>query len=406
MLVRVIDQSFIYFCKTLPEVYARLNDPNEFDPTLTKRVVQIHTSDTTRQVTNSDYPLAFGQNYKVELVTKCGTVLSDITERFFMFQFVHQQTGVVNQYWEAIQLPSTYTTPVHFKISHWAGGFPLSGLVAYSSPFYISSSVAGTSSLTYWDSGIRSGIDYGTTTAKCRIRIKGSLRELDDATENQTYTQISNVDGTGTVIEKHTDALLFPRKYITEYTDNHGVRAFGVFRKHGVKYIDDVRATSVTQENTEILGSSNFRKGSWVVNQRESEYYVDSFQIAPNFALVSFSPTGLYTPDTFPSTLTGQFNQSFTLGEGSFFILDNEGVRIGNLTESDITITGANSFLINIASLSLPNGNYYVNFDAGLFVSIFGQTMEIIGDDTTWAFEISDGDWLAADWSPSDWLTG
>ena len=410
MPVRILDSSFLYFQPSLQLVYDRLNDPDQFDPQLSKRMVQIHTSDTTRQVTNSDFPLAFGMDYKAELVTKCGVVLADVTGNVFMEQFVNSQTGIINQYIEIIQLPTAYTMPVHLKISHWAADVPLSNLVAYSNPFYISASTAGTSVVTYWDTGVRFGIDYATTGAICRIRIRGSFRELDDATTNETYTQVSAQDGNGIVIEKHSDDLIFTKKYLVEYTDNHGIKCFGYFRKHGVKYINGIRATSITQESAELLGSSNFRVSNWTVNFNESEYYVDSFQIAPNMALVigSLIPFGVYTAAGFPTTLQGSFNVPITLGTGTLSIYSPVLGRLGNFTEADITVVG-NTFTINIAPLGLGIGNYYVNFTGktptsdGLFVSVFGQTVAL-SDNTTWPFEISEADYLNADYADNDYF--
>lgn len=407
MANRILDNGFIFFRRTLSDVYSRLNDP-DFAEIYKRAFVTIGLQDTTRQTTNSDFDLAFGMDYKAELVDKCDNVLLDITNRVFMYQFVHQETGIINQYIEIIQIPeSFYGIPVHLKLSHWAGGVPVSPLVIYSNPFHVDEDTTGTTVITYWDSGVRFGIDYAPATLGVkinRIRIRGAFTKFIDETETETYTQRGSDMQDGTVIEKFTNALVISRNYTVEYTDNHGLNAFAHFAGHGVKYLNDVRCTRITEETGDVLGSSNFFTGTRKANMRETEVYIDSFQIAPNLAISSLVPTGLYTLTTFPDIIRVRFNQNITIGTGTLTVYNEDGSIFATFTEADLINIGASQFDIDISALSWANGNYYVNFTSGLVTSIFGQTVEV-SNDTDWTFSIGAGDWLGTDWNNEDWFT-
>lgn len=406
MPTRTIDNGFLFFRPTLKDVFERLDDPQIQDRGLSKRFVAIHTGDTTRVITNSDFPLGFGQAYRVEIVDSCDKVLDNVTDRAYMYQSINPQTGVLNQYIELIQLPKAYSCQVHIKITHFSGTTRMSNLAAYSNPINIVSDVEGTSLLTYWDVGLRFGYDFSPingTPKICQIRVRGSFRQLRPETPDETYTQVSAVDGNGIMIMKHSDDVLIARAFISEYCDNHGAKAFEYFRKMGVKYINNIRVTSLTQEIGDVLGSTNFFTANWKAYTIESEYYVDSFQIARPFALTAFSPSGLYTLTSFPSTMTGTFNYPITLGVGNVTVYDENGSIFAIFPSTAITVAG-NSFSINISGETWVNGNYYVNFPAGLFIGALGQTVAVTGDEA-WTFSISDGDWLDGDWDSSDWFT-
>lgn len=390
------DYGFLFFRRTLQDVYARLNDPENSDPNIPKqRLVQIGLLDTTRQTTNSDFDLAFGMDYKAELVDCCDKVLLDITDRVFMYQFVHSVTGIINQYIEIIQIPTAfYGKPVHLKISHWAGGSPLSPLVIYSNPFHINSDTKGTTVITYWDSGVRFGTDYAPTTngvKKNRIRIRGAFTKFTDETERETYTQVGTQSGDGIMIEKFTNAIVIPRNYVVEYCDNQGLEAFAHMARCGVKYLDGERCTSLTQETGDVLGASNFFTGTRKAYMNRSEAYIDSFQIAPNLAISSVVPTGLYTLASFPSIIRVRFNQNITIGTGTLTVYNGDGSIFATFTEADLINIGASQFDIDISALSWVNGNYYVNFEGSgddeLVTSIFGQSVSVLNN-TDWTFSI------------------
>jgi len=106
---------------------------------------------------------------------------------------------------------------------------------------------------------------------------------------------------------------------------------------------------------------------------------------------------------TFPNEITGTFNYPITLGTGTLTVYLEDGTELYQFTETDISIAG-NTFTIDISSLPFANGKYYINFTSGLFNSASGQTVSVV-DETTWAFEISDGDYNNADYNNNDYFT-
>jgi hypothetical protein len=92
----------------------------------------------------------------------------------------------------------------------------------------------------------------------------------------------------------------------------------------------------------------------------------------------------------FPNEIQGTFNRNITLGTGFLKVYKNDSLFL-TFTEADIVIED-NIFTIDVTNLFPNNGEYYINFTTGLFISSFGEVYQGITNTTDWTFIISDGE--------------
>lgn len=394
---RIIDNAFLYLKPVLEEVFATLHEP---------QIATIHHYDFIclspyeryRQQSNSSVNIQLGQDYVVQLVTLCGTVLVDVTDRVFIEEFQHRTTGLTNVYFEMINLPAQ-SQPVCLKFTAPV----LSAKTAfYSNPFVIQDRPKETTRLDYWSRELFDGVDYETTGALLSIRVLGHFTQPKPQEQVQVYSQTSARGSINTQIES-IGTELQPWAFTCEYITNHGLKAFQSFRRTPIKYINGIRCTSMTTSYETVLGSSNFYRAEWNAFMDETEEYTDESMIANPYTLTPIAPTLSYTISSLPTTLSGNFTQNITLGTGNLIIYNSLNVAVAIYDQSAITVLGS-GFSINISGDITVNDNYYVNFDSGLFVSVFGQTFALVSK-TDWKFSVRNADFKAVDWKAGDWFT-
>jgi len=381
----------------LEEVFATLHEP---------QIATIHHYDFIclspyeryRQQSNSSVNIQLGQDYVVQLVTLCGTVIVDVTDRVFIEEFQHRTTGLTNVYFEMINLPAQ-SQPVCLKFTAPI----LSAKTAfYSNPFVIQDRPKETTRLDYWSRELFDGVDYETTDALLSIRVLGHFTQPKPQEQVQVYSQTSARGSINTQIES-IGTELQPWAFTCEYITNHGLKAFQSFRRTPIKYINGIRCTSMTTSYETVLGSSNFYRAEWNAFMDETEEYTDESMIANPYTLTPIAPTLSYTISSLPTTLSGNFTQNITLGTGNLIIYNSLNVAVAIYDQSAITVLGS-GFSINISGDITVNDNYYVNFDSGLFVSVFGQTFPLTSK-TEWKFSVRNADFKAGDWKAGDWFT-
>ena len=400
MVTRVIkDSAFIFLKPTMAEVYAELHEPQISDPYLRRQdFICLSPYETYRQQSNSSVNIQLGQDYVVQLVTLCGAVLVDVTDRVFIEEFQHRTTGLTNVYFEMINLPAQ-SQPVCLKFTAPI----LSAKTAfYSNPFVIQDRPRETTRLDYWSRELFDGVDYETTDALLSIRVLGHFTQPKPQEQVQVYSQTSARGSINTQIES-IGTELQPWAFTCEYITNHGLKAFQSFRRTPIKYINGIRCTSMTTSYETVLGSSNFYRAEWNAFMDETEEYTDESMIANPYTLTPIAPTLSYTISSLPTTLSGNFTQNITLGTGNLIIYNSLNVAVAIYDQSAITVLGS-GFSINISGDITVNDNYYVNFDSGLFVSVFGQTFALVSK-TDWKFSVRNADFKAGDWKAGDWFT-
>ena len=388
---RIIDNAFLYLKPMLEEVFATLHEP---------QIATIHHYDFIclspyeryRQQSNSSVNIQLGQDYVVQLVTLCGTVIVDVTDRVFIEEFQHRTTGLTNVYFEMINLPAQ-SQPVCLKFTAPI----LSAKTAfYSNPFVIQDRPKETTRLDYWSRELFDGVDYETTDALLSIRVLGHFTQPKPQEQVQVYSQTSARGSINTQIES-IGTELQPWAFTCEYITNHGLKAFQSFRRTPIKYINGIRCTSMTTSYETVLGSSNFYRAEWNAFMDETEEYTDESMIANPYTLTPIAPTLSYTISSLPTTLSGNFTQNITLGTGNLIIYNSLNVAVAIYDQSAITVLGS-GFSINISGDITVNDNYYVNFDSGLFVSVFNQNI-FLESKTEWTFGVYTGEFENTEFS-------
>jgi hypothetical protein len=99
----------------------------------------------------------------------------------------------------------------------------------------------------------------------------------------------------------------------------------------------------------------------------------------------------------FPNQIIGTFNRNIVLGVGNLRVYKDNALFL-TFDETNIVVTN-NVFTINISNLFPSNGVYYINFDTGLFKSVFGEVYQGITNTTDWAFEITNGEFSNTDFN-------
>jgi hypothetical protein len=388
---RTIDNAFLYLKPVLEEVFATLHEP---------QIATIHHYDFIclspyeryRQQSNSSVNIQLGQDYVVQLVTLCGTVIVDVTDRVFIEEFQHRTTGLTNVYFEMINLPAQ-SQPVCLKFTAPI----LSAKTAfYSNPFVIQDRPKETTRLDYWSRELFDGVDYETTDALLSIRVLGHFTQPKPQEQVQVYSQTSARGSINTQIES-IGTELQPWAFTCEYITNHGLKAFQSFRRTPIKYINGIRCTSMTTSYETVLGQSNFYRAEWNAFMDETEEYTDESMIANPYTLTPIAPTLSYTISSLPTTLSGNFTQNITLGTGNLIIYNSLNVAVAIYDQSAITVIGS-TFSINISGDITVEADYYVNFESGLFVSVFNQNI-FLESKTEWTFGVYTGEFENTEFS-------
>jgi len=99
----------------------------------------------------------------------------------------------------------------------------------------------------------------------------------------------------------------------------------------------------------------------------------------------------------FPNEIIGTFNRNITLGIGTLKVYKDNALFL-TFTEQDIEVED-NVFAIDVSNLFPDNGNYYINFTTGLFISILGEIYPGIYNNTDWTFTITDGEYESTEYS-------
>jgi len=388
-----IDNSFIYLKPTLSEVYAEISNP-QISTIKEYNYISLSPFETYRQTSNVDFDINLGQDYDVNLVDCSGNVIMNVTDRVFILEYQHSETGKTNIYYEMINLPEMYGKTVHLRFT---APILSSKTAFYSNPFTITNDPKNTSRLDYWAYGVFDGFDFGTSGAKLSIRVKAHFRRPNPTGEQQVYNRVSVPQGSVNTSIYNIGERVMPLQYLTEYITTQGLYAFESFKRMPVKYVNGVRCSGVTVNYGDVLGTSNFYTATWEASVDRTEVYIDETQIYEPFYLSAFSPTGSYTLSSFPTTLTGTFSNPITLGVGVLTIYNSLDVVVATYNQTDITVIGS-TFSINISGDITVEADYYVNFESGLFVSVFNQNI-FLESKTEWTFGVYTGEFENTEFS-------
>lgn len=398
----LIDNSFIRLKPTLAQANELLD--GKLCRKFNEAFIKILPTDRFAQMTNSSVPIIFNDDFKVEIIDCCENVLLDITNNTTIKEFTNIETGIANIFFEILKVGQSFNIPIHLKFSHWSGGMPVSSLVMYSNPFYITDHLSErTVKLDYSGINVQYGADYTTNAGKYQsIRIGIAPWDFADETVNETYLQSTGVTIEGSAPITVADIYIFSN--LTRFA----FEALKCWRHSSILYIDNIRATSTKFSKGEPQGESNTFDGKLTAYLNRTEQYVETYQLrAPYELMQNRSPLGVYTLALLPTKIRGTFNRPTTLGVGTFSVYE-KGTDIlqQTFTQADITMVTANTFEINITGLITVNSEYYINFDLNLFLSDFQESVEI-NNDIDWVFKTQNADYDSSDYDGTqpDYMT-
>ena len=98
-----------------------------------------------------------------------------------------------------------------------------------------------------------------------------------------------------------------------------------------------------------------------------------------------------------PNQIIGTFNRNIVLGVGNLRVYKDNALFL-TFNQNDVTVNN-NVFTIDISNLFPDNGVYYINFDTGLFKSVFGEVYQGITNTTDWAFLVANGEYDNTEYS-------
>lgn len=350
------------------------------------------------QITNVSGGISFGGSYKVEIVDCAETVLQDITPNVFIEEFTGED-GNTQIKFEVINITTDYyNKTVYFKFSS-----TISDDAYYSNPLKVTDyQKEQTTFFQYKNYDNYKGIGYENAQVYQSIRLKTYFDIPIDESEISNYFQISrNREISARVLDKQFE------RYQIDYIHRFGYDRTNALLKHDVIYVDGARMTNKAFiESNDMLSDSNVFNSNFTIAKNYNDTLDYEYQIFEGIKFTPEEPIDTYTLATLNDQITGSFNVPITINEGTLTIynaLDDSVME--TYTQADITIEGGSGILIDGALESIvSNGNYYIQFDAGLF-SFVGIEFEGINNKTDWAFVVQDADYDSADYSSVDYLT-
>jgi len=284
----IIDNSFIRLKRTLAEALD-VGDPINGQYSLYRYdFVQLRPDMPYLQTTNASWSdgIAFNGNYKVEVITPCGEVLLDITNKVAIAEGTNTKTGIKNISFEIVNIgKSWYGNAVCLKFSSTIN----TAIVFYSNQFHISHNYKDTSYIQYRDFGKNGQTDYNSFPYYQSIQSKISFVKNNDDTEIKSYLQSSG----NKIAENNIET--FSEIYEMNFVNSYFNKAFSEIKRASMKYVDSVRATLMTSTTDERLGTTNYFKGKATINKDYTDLKQPDLQIFAKFALISKYPEGVYT---------------------------------------------------------------------------------------------------------------
>lgn len=341
--------------------------------------IQLFPDETYLQVTNLSSGIAFDGDIKVEIINCGGGVLSDITDSFYVYEFV-DLNGLNQIAFEFGNLTEDYGfQQVHLKLTHTSGND-----IYYSNGFFLTSEYAE----------FTTRFDYknydDVTNYYKSIRLITYFDNVENETEVTEYYQISTQN---TISSRAQYKQL--ESYKIDYIDRFTYERLNTLFINDVIYCDGIRITNKPQaKNSERQGFSNFFESSFTCFKNYNDTYSFEYQIYEYLDLIYRSPEGNYSLATIPNNLEMQFNKNISLVGGYLTIYDD-------LTNNVIAVFDDNDFIVansfattDISYLGLSYGTYRVELDANFVYS--GD--EVYGG-ATWVFVIRVPDYSATHYS-------
>jgi len=227
--------------------------------------IQLSTTGSYAQITNSKTNIAFDGNYSVYVCDLCGTELLDITAKVQISEFTDNKGKQQIRFVLNNIGTDFYKQPITLRFKH-----TVSDYVWYTNPITISDrDIEQTTRFDYRDYKEFDGIAYNRANNYQSIRLSCCFVGNDIESSSSEYTTLDGLKVNSRLIKTEYEKYFFPG------IDNFTYRRLNCLLSHPVIYVNDYRVTNKqTIPAEDFIGATNitdleFKLG---INYNESLY--------------------------------------------------------------------------------------------------------------------------------------
>lgn len=333
----------------------------------------LHPLERYLQISYSDVNVAFAEDYRVEIIDCEENLLLDISNKVYISER-QDNDGIYRISFEILPIQQDfYYQKLYLKFTHTA-----STLVLYSNEFLLTAGELGnTFRLDYKSYSNYKGTNYPLADYYQSIRLFGYFNGIAEKKDSKVYTEINGQLRKSRVIQS------FESEYVIDEINTFVYERLAVALENDLVYINGAKCEIIdTLGPEERKGKSNLIGATFKAQINETETYLDSNQIAPQFNYTSLSPLYVYTLSSLPSDAFATFNYNLT--SVNYLKLYNSDT---DALISDLTATITDNEFTAVLPI-LANGNYYFTFSV---TSVFNEVLEVT-DKEIWKFSIADGE--------------
>lgn len=389
-----MDYSFLKLYNSIDEA---LNDDLFKDRQLSYYIpVQLSPNEAYSQKTNYEGGISFQNNFTIEIVDSCESVLKDITNNVFIEEFT-DAVGLNQCKIEIININEDfYGRAVFIRFTNNVGND-----VYYTRPIKITNKdIEKTFRFDYKDNSNSVGLSYENSNFEQSIRLNCKFKDFNNKSDVSDYRQAS----TGLTISG-LEKMSLAQDFMSEQMDTFTFIRLQKLLFHNIIYMDGVRVTNKPiLEQGGRIGQSNLMKSSFSAFKDYNDKKDYEYQIFAGLQLLNLYPQGNYTL----SVINGNsiqliFNADVSILNGNITIYDAaDNSIVAIITQNDLEYIGGGEVksLNTLDTIITENGTYYFTIDSGLFISEeFGLSFDGISDNTTWAFTVGVADYSVDDYS-------
>lgn len=359
---------------------------------------QVHLcpNETYFQTSNSPTSISFNDNYEVYIVDECGNELEDVTERVFLEEWF-DDNGIKQISWEYVNGAEYYMRPISLRFRNTVNDDKWWTNLFVSTEFESEL----TAKIIYRHFRDHYGTQYSRNDRYQCIRLSMYLDYIDDDVEVGSYTQITDGkrrSSRPTITDIETYKL---------DTWSHWAKK----RLTRLLFCNEIYLNGNTVSYTDLMEvqgremDSNFYEGELTVNVDYNRTMSYEYQLFSGFSIIELSPYGLLSECTVGTDARATFDVVPTLGTGTMDVYTSGGSLVASYDQTELSIEDNSLYASGILDLELAEGDYYVQFSAGL-VSYIGIEHEGISDTTTWTFTIGGGQYDPTQYDSTQYYTG
>ena len=317
-------------------------------------------------------------NKIVEIIDCAGNILKDITQNV-SFLFFTDINNIPQFAFEILPIQEDF----YYKTCYLR--FTIMDTVLYSNGFYVTADQENkTFRLDYNNNGFYQGISYDKIDVYQSIRLFGYLNQTLTKDEVTIYTQLNGK------VRRSRPIQGLESKFNIDLIDTFTFERLANTLNSQIVYLNGVRFNTIDNvQSDERQGKSNLFSTTFKGQFDYNDKFADSNQIAGDFEVIYYSPSGVVNFSASPSRYFIEFNRNYQSYEYvKLYNFDTDAlVQNLNIETSTNVVEGG----LGILAL----GKYYFTLKV---TSIYGELLEIT-DKNTLNFDVRNADYNSTDYS-------